>query len=78
MRTLLALEILGKLENFSQVFDIKKYKEKSFDYKAKVVANADNNVFYNELFELAKEYNYLMPKRHDCYILDRNVAILED
>lgn len=78
LRTLLALEILGKLENFSQAFDLKTYKEKSFDYKAKVVANANNNVFYNELFELAQEYNYPMPKRHDCYILDRNVAILED
>ena len=75
MRTLLALEILGKLENFSQVFDLKKYRAKSFDYKAKVVANADNEVFYNELFNLAKENNFPMPKRHDCYILDRNVAI---
>jgi len=77
MRTLLALEILGKLENFSQVFDLKTYKEKSFDYKAKIVAEADKNVFYNELFELAKENNFPMPKRHDCYILDRQVAIFE-
>ena len=77
MRTLLTLNILGKLENFSQVFDLKKYSEKSFDYKAKVVANADKNVFYNELFELAKENNFPMPKRHDCYVLDRKVAVLE-
>lgn len=78
MRTLLALEILGKLENFSQVFDLKKYKEKAFDYKAKVVANADKNVFHNELFNLAKENNFPMPKRHDCYVLDRKVVIFED
>ena len=77
LRTLLALEILGKLDAFGKIFDLKKYREKSLDYKAKVVANVDKNVFYKELFDLAQENNFPLPKRHDCYILEKQVVIFE-
>ena len=77
LRTLLASEILGKTENFSQVFDLRKYSEKSFEYKCKIAAEADKNVFYNELFNFAKENNFPMPTRRDCYVLGRQVTIFE-
>ena len=77
LRTLLALEIMGKLENFSQVFDLDKYKEKSFWYRCKVLANVDKDIFCRELFDLAEENNFPMPTRRDCYVLDSQVTIFE-
>ncbi len=77
LRTLSALEILGKLDAFANIFDLKKYREKSFEYKCKVVANADKSIFYRELLDLAAENNFPMPARRDCYVLGRQVTIFE-
>ena len=77
LRTLLPLEILGKLENFAQVFDIEKYKSESLNYKAKSVAEMDKIIFYKENVDFAKENNFPMPTRRDCYVLDREVTIFE-
>lgn len=77
LRTLLPLEILGKLEKFAQVFDIEKYKSESLNYKAKNVAEMDKIIFYKENVDFATENNFPMPTRRDCYVLDREVTIFE-
>jgi len=78
MRTLLALEILGKLDNFADTFDLERYRKESFNYKVKTVANANRDCFYRELVDLAAENNFPMPVRRDCYAIGRQVVILEE
>ena len=78
MRTLLTLEILGKLENFAQIFDLEEWKKKSFYYKADTVRNANLEVFFHENVELAAENNFTMPIRRDCYTIDKQVAIFDN
>lgn len=75
LRTLLPLEILGKLDAFANVFDVAAYKKISLKYKAQTVANADNNLFFKEHIDLAEENNFPMPEPRDCFVLDKQVVI---
>ncbi len=77
-RTLLTLDILGKLDNFAKIFDVEKWRSKSFYYKSFTISNADKEIFFHENVELAAEYNFPMPTRRDCYTLDKQVMIIED
>ena len=77
LRTLLTLEILGKLENFSKVFDIEAYKKEAMNYKVHSLLHADENIFCKENVDLAKEMNFPMPRRKDCYVLDNNFLVVE-
>ena len=78
LRTLLTIEILGKLDDFSKVFDIEAYKKESLAYKARSLENVDSEIFYKENVELAKELNFPMPERKPCYILNGNVVVIND
>ena len=78
LRTQLTLEILGELENFSQVFDLEKYKKISFNYKVDSIRFVDQEIFFKENVELAAEKNYPMPVRRDCYVLDKNVLVINE
>lgn len=77
LRTLLTLEILGKLENFSKVFDIEAYKKEAMNYKVHSLLHVDENIFCKENVDLAKEMNFPMPRRKDCYVLDNNFLVVE-
>ncbi len=61
LRTLLPLEILGKLDNFSGVFDIEKYKTISDKYKLRCLKNYGKEPFETESVDFAKENNFPMP-----------------
>ena len=78
LRTQLTLEILGKLDNFSAVFDLEKWKKASFNYKVNSVRRVDEEIFFKENVELAQELNYPMPVRKDCYVLDKNVMVINE
>ena len=78
LRTLLALEILGKLDDFANVFDIEAYKKASLNYKVQTLANVDSEVFFRENVDLATEFNFPMPTRKDCYVLGSNVVVVND
>lgn len=54
MRTLTALDTLGKLDNFSGVFDIEAYKKQSFKYKCHIVLNKNKNALYEDNYNFAK------------------------
>ena len=55
-RTLLTLELLGKLDAFSSVFDIPKYRrEVRTRYIAETIVNADRDLFARHEMELARE-----------------------
>ena len=64
MKTLIPLEAIGKLNDFSNVFDIQKYKENSFWWKCfflirkdKAAAETASSVFY------AKEHGMKLPPK---------------
>ena len=78
LRTLLALEILGKLDTFANIFDIERYRSQMMNYKIYTVLKADEDVFAKELFDLAKKHNFPLPTRRDCYTLGRQVVIVGD
>ena len=78
MRTLLTLEILGKLDNFAQIFNLAQWNNNSFHYKAATMDNADKEIFFHENVELAAENNFPMPVQQSCYTLDKQVVIFDD
>jgi len=78
LRTLLALEILGKLDDFAQVFDVDDYRKSSLMYKAHCLDSADTETFYRELVDLAAERKFRMPVKKTCYVLDGNVVVMEE
>lgn len=77
LRTLLTLEILGKLENFSKVFDIEAYKREAMNYKVHSLLHVDEDIFCKENVDLAKKMNFPMPLRKDCYALGNNFLVVE-
>ncbi len=69
LRTLLPLEILGKLDDFAAVFDVERYREISFNYKIRCLQNYGKDPFEIENVDFARENNFPMPTKHDAYIL---------
>lgn len=78
LRTLLTLEILGKLDDFAELFDMEAYNQRSLNYKAHCLEMADHDIFYRELVDLAAEKNFTMPAKRTCYILDGKFMIMEE
>lgn len=58
LRTLLAIDMLGKLEDFSKIFDLKYYRRVKDSYVAKVVYGRRNNAFYQDLYEMMRDTNF--------------------
>lgn len=57
LRTMLTLEILGKLDDFSGVFDIETYRKHEFPYKCDTVLNRKKDAHKLENYALAQKYN---------------------
>ena len=63
LRTLLTLEILGKLEAFKDVFDLEKYRrEARRRFISETIVSRDRNLFSKHLMELAAERGYDLRK----------------
>ena len=60
-RTLLPLEAMGKLESFSRVFDISKYKKHSFIDKCYLVVTNERDVFATDNFQYCKQKGMEFP-----------------
>lgn len=67
LRTLLAIDILGKLNEFNQIFDIKYYHKVKAKYIAKVIYMRGDNAFYTDLYNLIKSSDFQIPTK--SYIL---------
>ena len=78
LRTMLALDILGKLDDFAQVFNVEDYAKESLMYKAHCLDKADTDTFYRELVDLAAEKNFPMPIKKTCYVMDGRVVVMEE
>ncbi len=76
LRTLLPLEILGKLEKFSRVFNIEQYRRISFNYKVQCLQKYGEHPFMTENVDFAHENNFPMPTKRDCYVLGNQATIV--
>ena len=63
MRTLLTLELYGRLSDYAEAFDLERYRYNRKDYIIKVVANRKYGDYYEEIYELMKEKHFPIPLR---------------
>lgn len=63
LRTLIALESLGVLENFDKVFDIKKYKSIAYRHKCQLIQGYNKSIFNKDNVDYAKSHGIQMPTR---------------
>ena len=61
MRTELALDIMNRLTEFKDVFDIERYKSRRFKFKCEMVLNRKSDIYANDNCTLAKKMGYPMP-----------------
>ena len=61
VRTLQPIEALGRLEDFSQVFDIEKYRRNSFRNKCILVLTKDDDGFLNDNYTFCKSHGLKLP-----------------
>lgn len=62
-RTLFAIDVLGRLADFTDVFDIEKWKKGRFRYKCQLVVDYDKDIYAKDNVDLAIRHNYKMPSR---------------
>ncbi len=60
-RTLLALELLGRLDDFKSQFDLQKWQRVKYKRLAKDLANYKTDPFAREMLDLAKAQSFPMP-----------------
>jgi len=63
LRTLLAIDIMGYIEYYKELFNIGYYYKVKDSYIARVIAKKNDDSFYYELYCLIKEYNYPITKK---------------
>lgn len=73
LRTLLAIDIMGKLNDFSQIFDIQYYNKAKAKYIAKVIRQRKDNAFYTDLYNLIKQNKFPIPAK--SYLISFAYAI---
>lgn len=61
MRTLIAIESLGKLDDFRSVFDINLYKKHSFRYKCELRLGYNKDIFYKDNVDFAVAHGNHIP-----------------
>lgn len=71
-RTMMALDLLGKLEEYSDVFNLYYWKKSRTRYIGHVLSLRNKDPFMNELWNLMKEKNFKIP------MLSRIYAFLRD
>lgn len=78
LRTLLPLEIMGKLDDYAGVFDIEQYKKNSFGNKVHSLQNYGKDPFESENVDFARENNFPMPVERSCYVLGGKAMFVKD
>lgn len=61
LRTLFNLEILGKIDEYSALFDLKQYYEREHKYKLECLKRYGKEPFATENVDFARENNFPMP-----------------
>ena len=60
-RTLLTLDILNRLEDAKDVFDIDIFRKSRFRYQCYTVLHRKSDIYAHDNCQLAKKMNYYMP-----------------
>ena len=68
LRTLIAIEALGKLEAFSSVFDLAIYRKYSFKNKCRIVLSRKNGAHEGDNYKFAIEHGLKMPSTFMAYV----------
>jgi hypothetical protein len=68
LRTLICLEALGKLSDFSRVFDIQAYRQISYKYKCELVSKYNSTVYNKDNVDFAKSQGLKMPSKFEASI----------
>lgn len=68
LRTLIAIEALGKLDDYKNVFDIEKYKTISYAYKCQLVLGYNNDVYYRDNVDFAIAHGLHLPSFFEAYM----------
>ena len=63
LRTLLAIDIMGYIEQYRNIFNLNYYYKIKDSYIARVIAKKNDNSFYWELYCLLKENNYKINRK---------------
>jgi hypothetical protein len=74
MKTQFALDVAGKLENYSKVFDLQTYYSKRLEFISSI--HRSRLIHLNEILSLAKEKNYKIPMRSYLYAYFRVYGII--
>lgn len=61
MRTLIPLEAMGKLDKFSDVFDLDVYRKNAYKNKAYFKANEKRIGFAKDIVDYCNNHDYAMP-----------------
>ena len=70
------LEILGKLDDYANVFDIEQYRKDAMDFKVHCLKNYGENPFETENVDFARENNFPMPIKRECYVLGKKIRVI--
>ena len=63
LRTLLTLEVIGSLNKYKSIFNVKAYREKRSKYIARVKANHKKNIFFREIYDEMLRTKFLKQSR---------------
>ncbi len=58
LRTMLQLDIYGRLDDYNDVFDLSDWSKLKFDFLSKVLALKDKNLMYNDIVSTIDNNNY--------------------
>ncbi len=61
VRTLVTLDIIGALDNYSKSFDLDSYYKNRDKYISEVIMMKDNDIYYKEIYEYMTEHKFKMP-----------------
>jgi len=61
LRTQITLDLLGKLDLYQDVFDLKKYSNKKEKYVGQILSQKNSDIFSKEIYSLIKNKNYHVP-----------------
>ena len=71
-RTLLTLELIGRIDGFRSVFDVDRYRrEARRRFIAETLVNADREMFFRHIVDLAKERGVDLRREVNCLDLLR-------
>ena len=67
LRTLFTLELLGKIRDYEEIFDLNEYYKYRNKFIVKILSQREENEFYNEIFDLMNSVGFHVPFHLKCY-----------